>query len=207
MDFVEWAILGQHHLARGRWGRLVIAVLEETDVLGLGIDENTAVVYQDGVAEVVGASGALLIDVSGVEPGGAPRTASGIRLELLAPGDRMEVDRAVITRASGRTPPSPPRPGTVAPGAGEEAEPVPSPDQIAGAPFGRWALLHLLHAFAAGGVAEVALDGGARTLHLRTGPGFVGLADPGSRVVAEAGTPRGLSVGPLLLDLATPGTP
>lgn len=205
MDFVPWAIVGQHHLARGRWGRLVVAVLEEEDRLGLGIDENTALVYDDdGVAEVVGASGVLMFDVTGATPGDAPRTATGIRVEFLGAGDRVDVRTLAVTRSTaGKARPTPPvaAGGADAPSgrtSDEDGITPPTIDEIAADPFARWALLHLLHAFAAGTVDEVALDGGARTLTLRRAPGFAAWARAEEGV---QGTPAGLSAGPLTLDI------
>lgn len=192
MDFVPWAIVGQHHLARGRWGRLVVATLESPDRLGLGVDENTALVVDDGTAEVVGASSVLMIDVSNARPGPAPRTADGIRIELLGTGDRLDVESLRVTRAvAGKSRPD----GTVAP--------VTSPTvaQIAEAPFERWALLHLLHGFATGEVTSVTMDGGSRTLELRADDDLQALTFDDGRSVDGPGTPAGLSVGPLALTI------
>ena len=52
------------------------------------------------------------------------------------------------------------------------------------------------------GVAEATLDGGARSLLLTRPADFIALVDEGSLVVDGPGTPSGLSVGPLLLELA-----
>ncbi|MDZ7825784.1 MAG: cyanophycinase [Gammaproteobacteria bacterium] len=209
MDFVDWAIVGQHHLARGRWGRLVVAVLEEKDDLGVGIDENTALVYRDGVAEVMGASGVLVVDASGARAGELPRTATGIRLELLGPGDRLDVRNGAVTRVTAGRAVPPPR--ALGPGAepgtstSDGAAPTrPGRADLEADPFADWAFLHLLHAFATGEVEEITLEGGARTLTLRRGEGFTGFAASEDGVVDEAGTPTGLSVGPLLLDLSVP---
>lgn len=209
MGFVDWAIVGQHHLARGRWGRLVVAVLEEEDALGVGIDENTALVYRDGVAEVVGASGVLVVDTSGARAGELPRTATGIRLELLGPGDRLDVRSGAVTRVTaGRVVPPP---GALGPDADREsstsdgAVPArPARADLEADPFADWAFLRLLHAFATGEVEEITLQGDARTLTLRRGAGFTGQAAREGGVVEEAGTPVGLSVGPLVLELSAP---
>ncbi len=185
MDFVPDALIGQHHLARGRWGRLVVAALEEsTTDLAFGIDENTALVWEGGNARVIGASGVLLVDASAATTTGA-REASGIRLELLGAGDEVELSSVNVTRAAGE---------------GMLAGPASGPPamELAPGPFERWALLHLLHRFATGEIAEIELDGGARRLHLTTGVGFS--ADASDRAGVQ-GTPHGLSVGPILLEL------
>lgn len=208
MDFAPWAILGQHHLARGRWGRLVVAVLEEPDALGLGIDENTALVVdhgQDGLsAEVVGASSVLLVDDSGADVDVAARTARGLRLELLGAGDVLELETGAITRATvGRTAPD----GSIDPSAGGEPGQTlaqPTVDAVAAAPFQRWAFLHLLHRMGAGETDAVTLEGGVRLLELRTGEGFTAWADLDGEPVEGAGTPRALSLGPMVLDVGVP---
>ncbi len=202
MDLVTWGIVGQHHLARGRWGRLVVGVLEEEDDLGVGIDENTALVVEDGAGRVVGASSVLLVDASDAGIGTEPRTARGIRLELLAAGDRLELDTGGVTRPGGRAS----VPSLGAPPADSAAEAGPwALDELTSEPFARWAFLRLAQRMAAGDADEVALDGGARTLRLRTGEGFTAGVDPEGGLLEEAGTARGLSAGPFLLDLEMPG--
>lgn len=191
MDFVPWAMIGQHHLARGRWGRLVIATLEEPgQMLGLGIDENTALVYENGVARVLGASGVLMVDVANATRG-ANGGVTGVRLELLGAGDGVSAADRLVLRAGGKSPVPMPVSG-------------PSVSEIADAPFERWAFLHLLHRMAAdaapapGGGAVVELNGGARTLRLRRGDGFFAGANATEGV---QGTPFGLTLGPLVLEI------
>ncbi|MET0265595.1 MAG: cyanophycinase [Duganella sp.] len=55
----------QHLLVRGRFARMIPAMLKKGYKLGLGIDENTAMVIdRRRQVEIVGAMGALLIDLS-----------------------------------------------------------------------------------------------------------------------------------------------
>jgi len=210
MDFVPWAIVGQHHLARGRWGRLVVAAMVEQDEIGFGIDENTAVVVDHGsggpVGTVIGASSVLVVDVSAAEVDAENRTASGIRLELLGAGDRIDFASGEVTRETlGRSAPD----GTIdvtASGDPDETLVQPTLDQIRAGPFERWYFLHLLHQLASSeSFSEVTVDGGARMLTLRPGPGATALADPDGEPVEGAGTPYALSVGPVLLDVTMPG--
>jgi hypothetical protein len=153
----------------------------------------------------VGASSVLLVDASGADVDPAERTATGIRLELLGAGDAVELETGEVTRTTaGRSAPD----GTIDPSASDDPDETlepPSLEAIAAAPFERWALLHLLNRMAAGEVSEITLDGGARLLDLRTGEGFVGLADADGEPVEGAGTPRALSAGPLVLDVRAPG--
>jgi len=66
MGLLESAFVDQHFLARGRWARLLVAVLAtEGYDLGMGIDENTALVVDGDSAWVVGASGVIFFDTRG----------------------------------------------------------------------------------------------------------------------------------------------
>ena len=49
LGFLEIGLIDQHFLARGRWGRLLVAILDSGgDGLGFGIDENTALRARSG---------------------------------------------------------------------------------------------------------------------------------------------------------------
>ena len=61
-DLLRGAIVDQHFLKRNRIPRLTAAVRANPSLVGVGIDEGTAVVVQDGQATVLGASYALLIE-------------------------------------------------------------------------------------------------------------------------------------------------
>ncbi len=205
MGFVPWAIVGQHHLARGRWGRLVAAAIEERR-LALGIDENTALVVDGGTARVIGASSVLVVDPSAATRGTDPVTASGVRLELLGPGDRLDiVSRDVVRPTEGRAalrPDPAPASGTAE---AEGPDGRPSPGAIPADPFERWAFLRVLHGFAVGELDAVTLDGGARLLGLRAAPDFRAYLPEDAAELPEPGLPGGLSAGPLLLDVVVPG--
>jgi cyanophycinase len=53
----------QHFLKRGRVGRLLPLMVHKGYTLGLGVEENTAAIVQGDTVEVVGARGALLVDL------------------------------------------------------------------------------------------------------------------------------------------------
>lgn len=61
-DLLRGAIVDQHFLKRNRIPRLTAAVRANPSLVGVGIDEGTAVVVQGGQATVLGASYALLIE-------------------------------------------------------------------------------------------------------------------------------------------------
>lgn len=56
-------IIDQHFDQRGRFGRLLCGVAENPDILGIGIDENTAIkLYPDMHFEVIGENAVSIID-------------------------------------------------------------------------------------------------------------------------------------------------
>lgn len=86
LGLLEGVILDQHFIARQRQNRLFGLVLEHPGLLGLGIDENTAVWVERGrFAEVIG--GRLALAVRAAD--------SGRRLivDVLRPGDRYDLKR------------------------------------------------------------------------------------------------------------------
>lgn len=63
LGLLEGAIIDQHFDQRGRLGRLLCGVAENPYMLGIGIDEDTAVrVYPDDHFEVVGTNAVTVID-------------------------------------------------------------------------------------------------------------------------------------------------
>lgn len=91
-------IVDQHFLARQRFNRLLAAVLDRSDLVGIGIDECTAVVvHPDGNCEVIGEGGVLIVDARRAtqrahEPGTA-HSAEGIALAVYRTGDRFFLTR------------------------------------------------------------------------------------------------------------------
>jgi cyanophycinase len=62
-DLLPDTIIDQHFDQRGRLGRLLCSVAENPDVLGIGIDEDTAIfVYPDMTFEVIGSNTVIVID-------------------------------------------------------------------------------------------------------------------------------------------------
>jgi cyanophycinase len=62
MGLIRNVIIDQHFAERGRMGRLLGAVAHNPRVLGLGIDENTAVVVEDDTFTVIGSGGVYVVD-------------------------------------------------------------------------------------------------------------------------------------------------
>jgi cyanophycinase len=97
----------QHLLVRGRFARMLPAMLKKGYKLGLGIDENTAmVVGPNREVEVVGYKGALLIDLAKATAQDGPFNLGNVRLSYLDSGDRFNIASRVFTpsadKAAGR---------------------------------------------------------------------------------------------------------
>jgi cyanophycinase len=65
LDIVRGVLIDQHFAQRGRIGRLLGGVAQNPESLGVGIDENTAIVLEgSGVFRVIGSGGVTVIDGS-----------------------------------------------------------------------------------------------------------------------------------------------
>ena len=90
LGFLHGAIVDQHFLKRERHNRLLSAVLERPGLVGVGIDESTAIeVSPDGQWHVLGESDVIVYDArhARVTAPGAPLLgATDIRVQLLPSG-------------------------------------------------------------------------------------------------------------------------
>jgi cyanophycinase len=85
--------IDQHVLRRNRQFDLVKVVEAHPELLGIGIDENTAIVVEGDQFEVMGASYALIYDDQST-------VGDGGRFYFLAPGDRFNLATREATRAA-----------------------------------------------------------------------------------------------------------
>jgi cyanophycinase len=96
------AIVDQHFVRRRRNNRLLSLVLENPGLVGVGIDESTALeVGPDGLWRILGESVAVVYDArrAAVTPSGAPALgAADVRLDVLPPGSTYDprTARAVL---------------------------------------------------------------------------------------------------------------
>src|SRR5262249_12749729 len=90
-------VVDQHFLKRNRDARLSTVIKEHPDLLGVGIDESTAIEVSGRRFEVFGASKVIVLD--GRRPaapsGGSPAPAPLLR-HVLPPGMRFDPDRGVL---------------------------------------------------------------------------------------------------------------
>lgn len=99
LGLVTGVLLDQHFLARGRFERLLAAVLEHPHRLGIGVDEETALDWRpDGTFEVVGrrqvvvldARGATLLRREAVRGEGVLLAGHALELTVLLPGESFD---------------------------------------------------------------------------------------------------------------------
>jgi cyanophycinase len=95
---VPGVILDQHFRQRDRIGRLLALVASNPGLLGMGIDEDTAALFDpDGAAEVVGRHSVTIVDGSHMYSdvfqvkGHGNITISGAVLHVLTPGHRFDL--------------------------------------------------------------------------------------------------------------------
>jgi cyanophycinase len=102
LGFLEKAVVDQHFVRRRRHNRLLTAVLENPALLGIGIDESTAIVVgPEGRFEVLGENLVTIYDLSWGSPVDTDRngnlTANGISLHLLSSGQSFDLQaRGVV---------------------------------------------------------------------------------------------------------------
>lgn len=95
-------LVDQHFLKRGRIGRLLPAMQRLGFRRGLGVDENAAVVIQGSRLEVVGGSGAVLVDLATatMDPALPAFNLRGARLAYLDQGDVHDLHSGHTTPAA-----------------------------------------------------------------------------------------------------------
>lgn len=177
LGFFQAGVLDQHFLARGRIGRLLVAVRDHPDIpAGFGIDENTAMVVDGGVADVVGASGVVVVDG---RDGGDP-----LRVTLAGAGDRIDLSSLDVTFAPGKEPVATAE-GTVVPTSGI---------------FDDWVFLNTLAALSSAPGSAASFEAAGGRVTFREAEGFRAAADAEGEGIAEA--PPGFSAGPFEVELA-----
>ncbi|CAM3679101.1 cyanophycinase [Mesobacillus zeae] len=92
--FVDSLLIDQHFSQRGRFGRLIGAVAENKELMGIGIDENTAILVSENKFKVIGehqvfvidGNSGTLVDSVKTERGGEEMTITDFKLHTLTSG-------------------------------------------------------------------------------------------------------------------------
>jgi cyanophycinase len=92
-------IIDQHFAERGRIGRLIGAVSQNPRVLGIGIDEDTAIVVEGHRFRVIGSGAVYLVDASDVTHSNVAEAETAaalsiydLRLHVLSAGDAFDLE-------------------------------------------------------------------------------------------------------------------
>lgn len=99
MGLTNIMIIDQHFSQRNRLGRLLSAVALNPFLMGIGIDEDTAIfIGPDDIFEVIGSGGVTVVDASELKYSSAHGTTSknnigllGLKLDILNEGCRFDV--------------------------------------------------------------------------------------------------------------------
>lgn len=181
------ALADQHFLARGRFGRLLVALvdLDQYD-LAFGVDENTALVVDGRAARAVGASGVVVFDERGATRTG--RRATGIALHLMGAGDRFDITTRTLTQLPGKRP---------LPAATGDSATVRAPANA----FASWEFLRVLDRLGRSPQTELAMPVSGGEITLRKTAGFRAVSGAGPGV---QNTPAGLGVTGLTVEIRRP---
>ena len=101
--FVKRAIIDQHFVMRKRENRLISLVLENSELLGIGIDESTAIIigYNDKL-EVLGDNSVMIFDAHKAQNIKADKSgnmgANNIKTHILLSGDKFDMKRRKVFR-------------------------------------------------------------------------------------------------------------
>jgi cyanophycinase len=107
MEFLPGVLVDMHFAERGRLNRLLSAIAMFPHELGLGIDENTAILVDGDVFEVLGAGTVTVIDAGPARDiscppaeSGGPIALWGVQLHVLPAGHRFDLTgRAPMKRS------------------------------------------------------------------------------------------------------------
>ncbi len=105
-------VIDQHFLKRGRIGRLLPLLARRglpTSLLGIGVEEDSAAIVRGNSVEIIGARGAVLVDLRSASSDSriAGFNVTNARLSYLARGDRYDLGARRMHSAKPRAAPRP----------------------------------------------------------------------------------------------------
>jgi len=102
LGFIKSAIIDQHFIRRKRHNRLISLITEKPELLGIGIDESTAIlVNPDQTFEVIGSHSVIVYDASRAQIRIHPsRSISSfdMKMHILNPGDRFNLETKEVIK-------------------------------------------------------------------------------------------------------------
>jgi cyanophycinase len=112
LGLIRDVIIDQHFAERGRFGRLLGAVAHNPRVLGLGIDEDTAIIVEGDRFEVIGSGAVYAVDGTHVTHSNIAEARSqealsmhDVRMHVLSSGDAFNLHerRPLLARTAAST--------------------------------------------------------------------------------------------------------
>lgn len=103
LGFIKNAIIDQHFIQRGRIGRLLTGVAENPDYLGIGIDEDTAIIVDERkLIRVIGSGAVYILDGSSITHTNVSeqhrdKTLSifNVKLHVLIEGNKFDLNKKI----------------------------------------------------------------------------------------------------------------
>lgn len=100
LGIMKNVIIDQHFAERGRYGRLLGAVAHNPRLLGLGVDEDTALLVEHDIGTVMGAGAVYVVDAEEASHSNIAEARSedalslfDVRTHVLSAGDRFDFSR------------------------------------------------------------------------------------------------------------------
>jgi cyanophycinase len=105
LKFIEGPIIDQHFAERGRANRLLAAIAQQPGKLGIGIDEDTAIVVEGDRFRVIGSGAVTVLDAKGLtytnldsDENGGKYALFGVTLHIVPPNCGFSfADRVPLT--------------------------------------------------------------------------------------------------------------
>lgn len=98
MDLIVGCMIDTHFSQRGRHGRLLTAVAHYPQDMGIGLDENTAMIVDKGEMRVMGTGSVTIIDAGGMTYANTPYVEKGqnlaladVRVHVLCEGEKFNL--------------------------------------------------------------------------------------------------------------------
>ncbi|AGB40110.1 cyanophycinase [Halobacteroides halobius DSM 5150] len=103
LGFLDNVIIDQHFSQRGRLGRLLTGLAHNPALLGVGIDENTAIIVTENTFEVIGSGTVTIVDCSQVKTTNISNllpdealTLTNVKLHILSKRYGFNLDRKKV---------------------------------------------------------------------------------------------------------------
>ncbi|BDR65887.1 cyanophycinase [Clostridium tetani] len=104
LGLIKDVIIDQHFAQRGRIGRLLVAIAQNPQIIGIGIDEDTAIIVNDKASfRVIGSGAVYILDGSEITKSNVSEQKSeeilsifNIRMHVLKKDDKFDLSRRIL---------------------------------------------------------------------------------------------------------------